>query len=76
MEPRDKEGFRSLHSRFLHSHLCKYRAVVKKEEESKYRDIYQKLAKAFEGEQTEERPDESEVQGEEFSGNKEKNIHK
>ena len=64
MVPGDKEGLGSLFPSLLYSHLRENLTVVKKEENGKYREIDKKLYKPLQGEETEERPNESEIQGE------------
>ena len=64
MVPGDKEGLGSLFPSLLYSHLRENLTVVKKEEKGKYREIDKKLYKPLKGEETEERPNESEIQSE------------
>ena len=62
MVPGDKEGICSLFPSLLYSHLRENLTVVKKEEKGKYREIDKKLYKPLQGEESEERPNESEIQ--------------
>ena len=61
MPPGCKEGFSSLDSTLLYSHLSHYLTVIKNEEDCKDRDVDKELEEPFKSKDSEERPYESEV---------------
>ena len=64
MPPGCEEGFSSLDSTLLCSHLSHYLTVIKNEEDGKDRNVYKELEEPFKSKDSEERPYESEVEGE------------
>ena len=64
MPPGCEEGFSSLDSTLLCSHLSHYLTVIKNEEDGKDRNVDKELEEPFKSKDPEEGPYESEVLGE------------
>ena len=61
MPPGCEEGFSSLDSTLLYSHLSHYLTVIKNEEDGKDRNVDKELKEPFKSNDSEEWPYESEV---------------